>query len=217
MHLSSDALVKDVSMLQSEVWNRQGLASTPLSYCHRLSLLPGYLARHATLTTSSDATPLIMVPGLAGGLDFCLPFASRLSQHFAVHLLQPRGEDSRYDLSPRTTIEQLGTDIVEYQKSAGLERPMLFGHGFGAVVASGSGSPIPRSICRCSGSGNRPPTAGPDTGMATEAVIECLGNPSSASGIDHSSIWQPMDSARTQAVGTTILSAHRSGCFHSSA
>jgi pimeloyl-ACP methyl ester carboxylesterase len=133
--LSSDALVKDVSMLQSEVWNRQGLASTPLSYCHRLSLLPGYLARHATLTTSSDATPLIMVPGLAGGLDFCLPFASRLSQHFAVHLLQPRGEDSRYDLSPRTTIEQLGTDIVEYQKSAGLERPMLFGHGFGAVVA----------------------------------------------------------------------------------
>ncbi len=122
-------------MLQSDLWNSQGLASTPLSNCHRYSLLPGYLARHTLLTTVSDATPLIMLPGLAGGLDFCMPFASRLSQHFAVHLLQPRGEDSRYDLPPNTTIEELGIDVIEYQKKAGLERPLLFGHGFGAVVA----------------------------------------------------------------------------------
>jgi pimeloyl-ACP methyl ester carboxylesterase len=122
-------------MLQSDLWIRQGLASTPLSYCDHFTHLPGYLARHTVLQGAADATPLIVLPGLAGGLDFCMPLASRLSQQFAVHLLQPRGEDSRYDLSPRTTIEQLGLDVVEYQKASGLERPMLFGHGFGAVVA----------------------------------------------------------------------------------
>ncbi|HMO36413.1 MAG TPA: alpha/beta hydrolase [Gemmatales bacterium] len=122
-------------MLQTELWNRNGLSSTPLSYCDRITHLSGYLARHLVIQNNQGASPIIVIPGLAGGMDFCLPFASRLSDRFAVHLVQPRGEDDRYALSPQTTLEQLGSDIVEYQKSTGLERPLLFGHGFGAIVA----------------------------------------------------------------------------------
>jgi pimeloyl-ACP methyl ester carboxylesterase len=119
-------------MLQSVKWNRQGLASEPIVYGSKFAHLPGYLARYFVLGNDNN-TPLVMLSGLAGGMDISLPLASRLSQQFCVYVVQSRGEDSPYELSSSTTLEQLGTDCIEFQKAAGLERPLLFGHGFGAV------------------------------------------------------------------------------------
>lgn len=121
-------------MQQSERWNSEGLATVPLSHCGQVAFLPGYLARYYVLG-SPDAPPLILLPGLAGGIDLSLPLASRLSQQFCVYLVQPRGEDSPYDFGPRTTLEELGADIIEFQRQLGLERPLICGHGFGAIVA----------------------------------------------------------------------------------
>lgn len=121
-------------MLQSESWIRQGLATTPLSHCSKYAYLAGYLTRYCVLG-SPDAPPLILVPGLAGGMDLCLPLASRLSQQFSVYVVQPRGEDLPSDLSSQVTLEELGADLVEFQKAVGLERPLIYGHGFGAVLS----------------------------------------------------------------------------------
>lgn len=121
-------------MLQSNRWNSQGLVNVPLSHCGQVAFLPGYLARYYVLG-SPDAPPLILLPGLVGGIDLCLPLASRLSQQFCVYLVQPRGEDSPYDLGPRATLEDLGSDIIEFQRLMGLERPLLYGQGFGSLVA----------------------------------------------------------------------------------
>jgi len=130
-------------MLQSDRWNSQGLASIPLGHCGQVAFLPGYLARYYVLG-SPDAAPLFLLPGLAGGMDLYLPLASRLSQQFCVYLVQPRGEDSPYDLRPRTSLEELGSDIIEFQRLMGLERPMLYGQGFGSLVAL-------EAIRQCSG------------------------------------------------------------------
>lgn len=121
-------------MIQSTHWNRHGLAHVPLTHCGQVAFLPGYLARYCVLG-SPDAPPLMLLPGLVGGMDLCLPLASRLSQQFCVYVVQPRGEDSPYDLGPRATLEDLGCDIVEFQRLMGLERPLLYGLGFGALVA----------------------------------------------------------------------------------
>lgn len=121
-------------MQQSDRWNSQGLAAIPLTHCGQVAFLPGYLARYYVLG-SSDAPPLVLIPGLVGGMDLCLPLASRLSQQFCVYLLQPRGEDSPYDLGPRVTLEELGQDLIEFQRVLGLERPLLYGQGFGSLVA----------------------------------------------------------------------------------
>jgi len=121
-------------MLQSDKWNRQGLANEPIAYGSKIAHLPGYLARYFVLG-NPDSPPLVVVSGLAGGMDLSLPLASRLSQQFCVYVLQSRGEDSPYDLPARTSMEQLGTDCIEFQKALGLERPLIFGHGFGAVCA----------------------------------------------------------------------------------
>ena len=121
-------------MQQSDRWNSHGLAAIPLTHCGQVAFLPGYMARYYVLG-SPDAPPLVLIPGLAGGMDLCLPLASRLSQQFCVYLLQPRGEDSPYDLGPRASLEELGQDLIEFQRVLGLERPLLYGQGFGSLVA----------------------------------------------------------------------------------
>ncbi|MFO0812247.1 MAG: alpha/beta hydrolase [Gemmatales bacterium] len=92
------------------------------------------MARYCVLG-EAESPPLVLLPGIAGGMDLCLPLASRLSQQFCVYVLQPRGEDTPYDLSLRATIDQLGADVIDFQKVTGLERPLVYGHGFGATVA----------------------------------------------------------------------------------
>lgn len=121
-------------MQQSQRWRSQGLASIPLGFSSQSVFLPGYLARYSVLG-NADSPPLILLPDLIGGIDLCLPLASRLGQQFCVYILQPRGEDAPYDLTSRTSLEQLGQDVVDFQKALGLERPLLCGLGFGAVVA----------------------------------------------------------------------------------
>lgn len=150
-------------MMQSDCWLRHGLASVSLSSASRFAFLPGYSARFYVLG-SSLSRPLIMLPGLAGGMDLSLPLAQRLSRHFRVYLLQPRGEDTPYDLAASSTLAELGQDVIDFQQSLKLERPFLCGCSFGGLIAlraaslapgrfagvavQGVGPTLPRTILR---------------------------------------------------------------------
>jgi len=68
-------------------------------------------------------------------MDLALPLAQRLSQHFLVFLLQPRGEDTPYELSASATLSDLGQDVIDFTHALNLERPFLFGCSFGGLVA----------------------------------------------------------------------------------
>jgi pimeloyl-ACP methyl ester carboxylesterase len=121
-------------MIQSASWLRHGLAGVSLTSASRFAFLPGYSARYFVLGSTS-ARPLILLPGLAGGMDLVLPLAERLSRHFRVYLLQPRGEDTPYDLSAATTLNDLGQDVLDFQQAIHVERPFLLGCSFGGLVA----------------------------------------------------------------------------------
>lgn len=135
-------------MLQSVSWSRQGLASVALSHCSQVAFLPGYLARYCVLG-NAEAPPLILIPDVAGGMDLCLPLAQRLGQQFRVYVMQLRGEDTPYELSNQTTAEQLGEDVNDFQNALCLERPMLFGAGFGALVALEAARKFPGRYSGC--------------------------------------------------------------------
>lgn len=163
-------------MLQSVSWNRQGLASVALTHCGQIAFLPGYLARYYVLG-DADAPPLILLPDLAGGIDLCLPLAERLSQQFCVYVVQPRGEDTPYDLASHTSAEQLGEDVNDFQKALGLERPMLFGLGFGALVALETVKKYPGRYAGCIVQGIAPAYSSSFFEVAlnkNQSLVECM-------------------------------------------
>lgn len=121
-------------MIQSERWMSNGLLATPLSLSSRVALLSRYPTRYFSFG-DVGAPPLVILPGLTGGMDLGLPLARRLSEQFRVFILQPRCEDSPYDLSQLTSIAHLAHDVLEFQSELGLERPLLLGLCFGGLVA----------------------------------------------------------------------------------
>lgn len=121
-------------MIQSERWLTIGLPSVArCDTCH-VAFLPSYNARYYSFG-SPDATPVVLIPGLAGGLELGLPLAKRLSLHFRVIIFQPRGDDHPYDLPLRASLENLAEDVLAFQEYLQLERPLLFGYSFGGAVA----------------------------------------------------------------------------------
>lgn len=79
--------------------------------------------------------PLVLVPGLAGGLELLGPLASALANDFQVIGYQLRGEDDWSALRQRFGLADLAADLGELMDWLGLERPALLGVSFGGVVA----------------------------------------------------------------------------------
>jgi pimeloyl-ACP methyl ester carboxylesterase len=78
--------------------------------------------------------PILMCPGLAGGIDLLEPIARRLARTHHVIVLESRGERDAFALRRRFSIDDLADDVVEFANWRGLERPALVGISFGAVV-----------------------------------------------------------------------------------
>jgi pimeloyl-ACP methyl ester carboxylesterase len=132
-------------MIQTELWLGKGLPSIARSDSCHVAFLGTYNPRYYSLG-SEDAPPVLLVPGLAGGLELGLPFAKRLSRHFRVVIFQPRGEDCAYDLSPRASLADLAQDLLAFQDHLRLERPLLFGYSFGGAVALQAASLAPGRV-----------------------------------------------------------------------
>jgi pimeloyl-ACP methyl ester carboxylesterase len=82
-----------------------------------------------------DGPPLVLVPGLAGGIDLVGPLARELAKHFRVIAFQLRGEDDCFALRRRFGLKDMVADLIEFIDWHGLEQPDVLGVSFGGVLA----------------------------------------------------------------------------------
>jgi len=82
-----------------------------------------------------EGPPLVLIPGLAGGVELLGPVARCLSRHFRVISYQLRGEDDCFALRCKFGLDDLVDDLAEFLEWHGLERPAIFGVSFGGVLA----------------------------------------------------------------------------------
>ena len=82
-----------------------------------------------------EGPPLLLVPGLAGGMELLGPLAQELARDFQVISYQLRGEDDCFALRRRFDLPDLVEDLAELLDWLGLERPALMGVSFGGVLA----------------------------------------------------------------------------------
>lgn len=94
--------------------------------------LKHYTARYAVW---GEGSPLVLVPGLAGGFELLGPLARLLARHFQVISYQLRGEDDCFALRRRFDRADLVEDLREFLDWCGLERPPVLGVSFGGVLA----------------------------------------------------------------------------------
>jgi pimeloyl-ACP methyl ester carboxylesterase len=120
-------------VIASQVWNRTsgaafraGLARTGVAD------LKYY---NASFCEWGDGTPLVLVPGLAGGFALLAPLARELAQHYRVISYHLRGESDCFALRRRFGIRDLVDDLHEFIDWYGLERPVICGVSFGGLLA----------------------------------------------------------------------------------
>jgi pimeloyl-ACP methyl ester carboxylesterase len=88
----------------------------------------------ATFHEWGDGPPLLLIPGMAGGIDLIAPLARKLAYHFRVIALQLRGEDDPFVLRRRFDLSDLVDDVAEFLDWQNLERPDVLGVSFGGVL-----------------------------------------------------------------------------------
>lgn len=80
--------------------------------------------------------PVVIVPGLAGGMELVAPLAACLARRgFRAITYQLRGEDDCFALRRSFDLEDLVTDLSEFLGALYLERPLLLGVSFGGGLA----------------------------------------------------------------------------------
>jgi pimeloyl-ACP methyl ester carboxylesterase len=105
---------------------RPGAGQTGLAH------LQHYTAR---FSVCGEGPPLVLVPGLAGGLELLGPLTRELARDFQVISYQLRGEDDCFALRRRFELGDLVDDLDEFLNWYGLERPPVLGVSFGGVLA----------------------------------------------------------------------------------
>ena len=81
-----------------------------------------------------EGPPLVLIPGLAGGMGLLGPLAKLLANHFRVISYELRGEDDCFALRQRFDIGDLAADLAEFLEWHGLESPSLLGVSFGGAL-----------------------------------------------------------------------------------
>jgi 3-oxoadipate enol-lactonase len=105
--------------------------------------LGGYTAEYREW---GQGSPLVIVPGLAGGVELMGPLAQLLGEHFRVISYQLRGEDDCFALRGCFDLNDLTEDLAEFLDWHCLEMPAILGVSFGGVVALELASRFPGRI-----------------------------------------------------------------------
>lgn len=91
-------------------------------------------------------TPLVLVPGLAGGVRLLGPLIQTLARDFRVISYQLRGEDDCFALRRPFGLADLVSDLAEFLDWHRLERPVVMGVSFGGVLALELATRLPSRV-----------------------------------------------------------------------
>ena len=110
------------------------------------SLIPlsGYCASYSV---SGSGLPMVLLPGLAGGISLLQPLVRHLGRSFRVHCLDWRGERDPFDIRRPFGVKELTGDVLEFCDALRLESPLLMGVSFGAAVALETAIRQPGRFC----------------------------------------------------------------------
>jgi len=82
-----------------------------------------------------SGSPLVLIPGLAGGSELLDPLAKSLSEDHHVFSYQLRGENDCFVLRHPFELDDLVEDLAELIEEMRLESPIIMGVSFGAIIA----------------------------------------------------------------------------------
>jgi pimeloyl-ACP methyl ester carboxylesterase len=89
----------------------------------------------AELHESGIGSPVVLIPGLAGGFDLLGPLAKSLADRHRVFSYQLRGENDCFVLRHPFDLDDLVDDLAELLDALKLERPTIMGFSFGGIIA----------------------------------------------------------------------------------
>lgn len=89
----------------------------------------------AEVFEAGKGRPIVLVPGLAGGLDLLGPLAQALAADHHVYGYQLRGEVDCFALRRPFDLDDLVDDLAELLSQLKLENPTIMGVSFGGSIA----------------------------------------------------------------------------------
>lgn len=109
-----------------------------------IAVLSSYSARYQVWGVGK---PLVLVPGLAGGVRLVTPLAEQLAlRGFRVIAYQLRGEDDCFALRQRFGLAELVNDLHELMSELFLEQPLVLGVSFGGQIALSYAARYPQRL-----------------------------------------------------------------------
>src|SRR5262245_40297475 len=127
-----DAFGKDEAVIASQRWLAMNGARFKPEAHRGYAHLSNYTVEYSEI---GSGPPIVLVPGLAGGVDLLGPLARNLSSRFKVISYQLRGEDNCFALRRPFGLIDLVKDLNEFLNLMCLESPAIFGLSFGGVIA----------------------------------------------------------------------------------
>ncbi|GBD36331.1 Non-heme bromoperoxidase BPO-A2 [bacterium HR36] len=82
-----------------------------------------------------EGQPIVLIPGLAGGVGLVSPLAALLARDYRVLTYELRGETAPFALRQRFTLADLVDDLAEFVARLALECPVIMGVSFGGIIA----------------------------------------------------------------------------------
>lgn len=82
-----------------------------------------------------SGSPVVLVPGLAGGFELVGPLAQALAAEHKVFTYQLRGENDCFVLRHPFDLDDLVDDLAELLDALCLETPTIMGLSFGGIIA----------------------------------------------------------------------------------
>jgi pimeloyl-ACP methyl ester carboxylesterase len=89
----------------------------------------------AELHESGAGSPIVLIPGLAGGFELLGPLARSLAADHHVFSYQLRGENDCFVLRHPFDLDDLVEDLAELLDTLKLENPTIMGVSFGGIIA----------------------------------------------------------------------------------